>query len=122
MSRFTLTAAITSGTIVLSLILQLIIDRSFNLLHFYNTVFMVSLAILLIGLMLYVVKGGFFDVFTRSFKKFWRMLSKRSLYQSEVMDDSHFSLSQRIPAYVVTSFIASGLFLVIVTMIIAFFL
>lgn len=58
------------------------------LLPFINAYFMIGLAYLSIGAMMFVIGGGFFSIFAYSYKKVMKRSSKKEEYISELSGDT----------------------------------
>jgi len=57
------------------------------LLSLIDSYFMIGLFYVCAGALLYVIGGGFFSFFSYSFKKFWKINSKKEEYISELEGD-----------------------------------
>lgn len=58
------------------------------LLAFIDAYFLIGLVYVCAGAILYVIGGGFFSIFSYSFKKFWKINSKKEEYLSELEGES----------------------------------
>lgn len=119
MSRLTSSLLLTAGSIILSLIIELVSEKKIHLIHLVNNLFMVSLALLLIGLTLFVIRGGLFDLFSRTLKKVMKSFSKSAEYASSHETESNFYLSERVSGEFVFPLLSSGLFLFVVSSLVA---
>ncbi len=74
----------------LSLLVSVIYSALKNnfLLSLIDSYFMFGLFYVCAGAILYVIGGGFFSVFSYSFKKFWKINSKKEEYLSELEGES----------------------------------
>lgn len=75
------------------LILMSFTQNKFSLLSYINVSFIVGSIVFLSGILIYVVSGGFFDLFTRSMRQVFTSRSKREAVMSmrlpsEVLDFS----------------------------------
>ena len=95
---------IVNGLGLLISIIYSIILQNHIFLDFINAYFMIGLFFLCTGAILYVIGGGFFSVFSYSFKKFWKFNSKKEEYISELEGDSE----QKGPNTEVLSFSWTG--------------
>lgn len=84
LTMFRKTNIILVLTVCLSLITSTIIEHAFNLLAWTNTLFLYSLFLLLLGGLLFVIQGKFFSGIIRSFKQFYRTVSKADKVIREV--------------------------------------
>lgn len=69
--------------LILSFILSLFSHQE-RMLQFINSYFMIGLFYLAAGALLYVIGGGFFNIFAYTFKKFWKVNSKKEKYIAEM--------------------------------------
>lgn len=76
-------------TVSLSLIISIIMQRTFDLLYWTNTLFLCSLFLLILGGVLFVIQGHFFTGIVRSFKHFVRSISKAERLIREVEGKSN---------------------------------
>lgn len=120
MSRIKSTLLLIASSALLSVAIELVIERKMHLIHLVNNLFMVSLALILIGLSLFVVTGGFFDLFSRTFKKYLKTLSKSSEYAAEHKPESNFNLSERVPEEFTSPLLIAGFILFILTTVVAY--
>lgn len=65
-----------STTLIFSLILSTIRSHSFDYLAWINILFLCSLLVTMVGGILFVIQGGFFNGIYRSFKHFFRSINK----------------------------------------------
>lgn len=96
------------------------IHGSFSLLAFINTLFLLSLVLLIVGGFLFVYEGGFFNGFINSYRRLYR-LSKLGKYLSQ------FELEQMEPfapkkVAITFPFLAIGLILFLFTLSVAYLL
>ncbi|KZE63444.1 hypothetical protein AWM68_15640 [Fictibacillus phosphorivorans] len=89
---------------------------------YINTLFYFSISIALIGIALYVVKGGFFDFFTYSFKRVTKALSKAPEIDDQIAFKTNFHLSERVNDSYMKSFLYSGLLLTFISIAVAYLL
>lgn len=94
----------------------------FTLEKYINTLFYFAISIALIGIALYVVKGGFFDFFTYSFKRVSKALSRAPEIDEQISFKTNFHLSERVNASYMKSFLYSGLFLTFISIAVAYLL
>lgn len=88
----------TSVLLVLSVAISLADARyreSSPLLHFSNTLFLISLLLLMAGASLWVLQGGMFDGFISSFKRFFERTNKAGMYAAELDRGKEFRGSYR---------------------------
>ena len=110
---------ILNGLGLLISIIYPIVSQNHFLLGFINAYFLIGLFFVCTGAILYVIGGGFFSVFSYSFKKFWKWNSKKEEYISELESDSE----QKGPNMEILSFswtgplLYSGLFSCVITFI-----
>ncbi|UOQ43437.1 DUF3899 domain-containing protein [Halobacillus salinarum] len=69
--------------LALTTILFFLLAPAYDLFHYINQLFYISYFYLFVGLLMLVIRGGFFDAITYSFRRFHGMTSKRRDY----MDD-----------------------------------
>ena len=69
--------------LLISIIYSIFLQNHF-LLAFIDAYFMIGLFYICAGAILYVIGGGFFSVFSYSFKKFWKLSSKKEEYIAEL--------------------------------------
>lgn len=69
--------------VVFSIVFFLLIAPIYNLYHFINSVFYVSYFYLMAALLLFVIKGKFFDAFTYSLRRF----QNRMMKDQDLMDE-----------------------------------
>lgn len=81
---FLRTISILGLIVFLSLITSTIMIQTFDLLTWMNTLFLCSLFLLILGGMLFVIQGQFFSGIIRSYKHFYRTVSKAEKVISEV--------------------------------------
>ncbi|MCA0969592.1 DUF3899 domain-containing protein [Halobacillus litoralis] len=60
-----------------------VIAPVYDLFHYINSLFYIAYFYLFVGVLLWVVRGGFFDAITYSFRRFTNRVSK----QKDYMDD-----------------------------------
>ncbi|MBB6453040.1 putative integral membrane protein [Salirhabdus euzebyi] len=66
--------------ILLALLFFFLLAPSNDFVHFINILFYISFFYLISGLILFVIKGKFFDAISHSFKKVFRSISKKRDY------------------------------------------
>lgn len=108
--------------VTIALIVALVSTGPFTLVKYINTLFYFSLSIALIGIALYVVKGGFFDFFSYSFKKVAKALTRTPDIHDEISFKTNFHLSERVNVSYMKSFLYSGLILTIFSIAVAYIL
>lgn len=113
---------ISAFPIFIALGVSLLTSGPFTLEKYVNTLFYFSLSIALFGLALYVVKGGFFDFFSYSFKRVAKALSRAPEIDDEISFKTNFQLSERINVSYMKSFLYSGLLLSFITIAVAYLL
>lgn len=69
--------------ILLTLLIFLISSSDYNLLNFINSLFYLSIVYLMTVLLMYTIKGGFFDGVTFGFRRFNSIMFKRNDYLEE---------------------------------------
>ncbi|MDN4073700.1 DUF3899 domain-containing protein [Fictibacillus terranigra] len=119
MSRLPSTWLLTAGSILLALAIEFVSEKKVHFIHLINNLFMVSLALIIIGLALFVVKGGFFDLFSRAFRKVLKSFSKSAEYADSQEAHSNFELSERISGDLVFPLLASGFFIFLLSSLVA---
>ncbi|WP_386055917.1 DUF3899 domain-containing protein [Thalassobacillus hwangdonensis] len=80
-----------------------------SLVQFINILFYLSSFYLMVGLMMWVIKGGFFDAVTKSFRKTGSIFSKNQDYLLELEDKA--LPSDRISVSTVNFFLFQGILL-----------
>lgn len=113
---------ISAFPVLVALITALLSSGPFTLEKYVNTLFYFALSIALIGIALYVVKGGFFDFFSYSFKKVAKALTRTPDVHDEVSFKTNFHLSERVNVSYMKSFLYSGLFLTFLSIAVAYVL
>ncbi|MFE1244752.1 DUF3899 domain-containing protein [Fictibacillus sp. NPDC058756] len=113
---------ISAFPIIIALIVAFLSSGPFTLEKYVNTLFYFALSIALIGIALYVVKGGFFDFFSYSFKKVAKALTRTPDVHDEVSFKTNFQLSERVNVSYMKSFLYSGLFLTFLSIAVAYVL
>lgn len=113
---------ISAFPVLIALITALLSSGPFTLEKYVNTLFYFALSIALIGIALYVVKGGFFDFFSYSFKKVAKALTRTPDIHDEVSFKTNFHLSERVNVSYMKSFLYSGLFLTFLSIAVAYVL
>lgn len=113
---------ISAFPVIIALIIALLSSGPFTLEKYVNTLFYFALSIALIGIALYVVKGGFFDFFSYSFKKVAKALTRTPDEYDEISFKTNFHLSERVNVSYMKSFLYSGLFLTFLSIAVAYVL
>ncbi|MCM3733793.1 DUF3899 domain-containing protein [Fictibacillus nanhaiensis] len=108
--------------VIIAFILALVSTGPFTLEKYVNTLFYFAVSIALIGIALYVVKGGFFDFFSYSFKKVAKALTRTPDIHDEISFKTNFHLSERVNVSYMKSFLYSGLFLTFLSIAVAYIL
>lgn len=103
--------------LILSLLLTLFRDLSWK--SYLNTLFTFSLTILTLGLVMFVSRGGFFDVITITFRRMFTSTSKRSEFLNEDMNNMALP-SEFFGSQITMIFLFSGLTLTVLTILIGF--
>ena len=111
---------ISAFPVIIALIIALSSSGPFTLEKYVNTLFYFALSIALIGIALYVVKGGFFDFFSYSFKKVAKALTRTPDVHDEVSFKTNFHLSERVNVSYMKIFLYSGLFLTFLSIAVAY--
>jgi hypothetical protein len=113
---------ISAFPVTTALIVAILSPGPFTLEKFVNTLFYFAVTIALIGIALYVVKGGFFDFFSYSFKKVAKALTRTPEIHDEISFKTNFHLSERVNDSYMKSFLYSGLFLTFLSIAVAYVL
>ncbi len=71
---------------VLTILMFFIFSSSYNLLNFINALFYLSAFYLITVLLMYTIKGGFFDGVTFGFRRFNSIMFKKNDYLEEWRD------------------------------------
>jgi hypothetical protein len=88
---------------------------------FINYLFMISLLLIIVGGTLFVIQGGLFTAINYSFKKVFKRITRKGKYIAELEgDNTNDNEFKRLHFSYMPSLIISGLFLFIVTMLLAF--
>ncbi|GEB76561.1 DUF3899 domain-containing protein [Sporolactobacillus inulinus] len=107
--------------ILISIVVQGLSDRSFSLITLINHLSVVSLLSLNLGLIIFIIQGGFFDGMTYSFKRVARAFRKKQLGEQEaeapLAEMKHREGSQRWP--ITWPLILSSLVLFVTTVLIS---
>lgn len=69
--------------ILIVTLLFTIVAPAYDLFHYINSLFYIAYFYLFVGILLWVIRGGFFDAITYSFRRFYNRVSK----QKDYMDD-----------------------------------
>ncbi|SFF74157.1 protein of unknown function [Halobacillus alkaliphilus] len=72
-----------AGNILLVSLLFAILAPVYDLFHFINQLFYIAYFYLFVGILLWVIRGGFFDAITYSMRRFYNRVSK----QQDYLDD-----------------------------------
>jgi hypothetical protein len=119
--NFKKAAIIVVIAMLIALIAALLSDRSGSLMNsFINLLFYVSMPVTIIGLAMFVLRGGFFDFFSFSSKKVAKSLSRQPEIDEQIRFDTNFKLSERISESYMHTFLFSGLFLTILSIAVAY--
>lgn len=111
---------ISAFPLLIALIVAMAAPGPFTLVKYIDTLFYFSLSIALIGIAMYVVKGGFFDFFSYSVKRVAKALSKTPEIHDEISFKTNFHLSERVNVSYMKSFLYSGLFLTFLSIAVAY--
>ncbi|BBN98461.1 DUF3899 domain-containing protein [Sporolactobacillus terrae] len=109
--------------ILISIVTQGLFARAFSLITLINHLSVVSLLSLNLGLIIFIIQGGFFDGMTYSFKRVARAIRKKQLGQQEAEAEAplaemkHRDGSQRWP--ITWPLILSSLLLFVTTVLIS---
>jgi hypothetical protein len=107
--------------IIIALISALILNASASFLEsFINYLFYVSMPVTLIGVAMYVLRGGFFDFFSFSVKKVAKTLARNPEIDEQIRFDTNFKLSERINEHYMRTFLFSGFVLTIFSIAVAY--
>lgn len=96
--------------------ISLLSDDGFSIQNASDNLFMIALAMLLIGAALHVIQTGFFDGITYSFKRFLRNSTKHQMIEE---DKSEITYKMNYDNPVTYPLIIAGAFWTIITIIIA---
>lgn len=109
--------SILTTTILISIVLlyHVIVVSSLNLTHFSNLLFMLALFFLIIGLTLYILKSGFFDLFYFSTKYVSNLLRKKEVSKKNFQPEKGLSqkFGKEYPYFLLTSLWLAGISIVI---------
>ncbi|WP_085521735.1 DUF3899 domain-containing protein [Tuberibacillus sp. Marseille-P3662] len=83
MTKFQLYLSSFISSVILSVLITFLIYKQINMLTIVNGSFLVGLFYLIVGLVLYIIQGGFFNGITYSFRRFFRRTSR----QGDIMND-----------------------------------
>jgi len=72
-----------AGNLLLVSLLFAILAPVYDLFHFINQLFYIAYFYLFVGILLWVIRGGFFDAITYSMRRFYNRVSK----QQDYLDD-----------------------------------
>ncbi|WP_045514650.1 DUF3899 domain-containing protein [Neobacillus niacini] len=72
--------------LLITLLIFFIFSSNYNLLNFINSLFYLSFIYLITVLLMYTIKGGFFDGVTFGFRRFNSIMFKRNDYLEEWRD------------------------------------
>ncbi|ASF38793.1 hypothetical protein CEH05_06560 [Halobacillus halophilus] len=72
-----------AGNLLLVSLLFAIMAPVYDLFHFINQLFYIAYFYLFVGILLWVIRGGFFDAITYSMRRFYNRVSK----QQDYLDD-----------------------------------
>jgi uncharacterized integral membrane protein len=102
--------------------LMLLLARNENLFtSFINYLFMISLLLIIVGGILFVIQGGLFTAINYSFKRVYKRISRKGKYLAELEGDhTNDEEIKRLHFSYMPSIIISGIFLFVVTMLLAF--
>ncbi|WP_173916948.1 DUF3899 domain-containing protein [Halobacillus sp. Marseille-Q1614] len=95
---------------VVLLLYFLIFSPAYSLLHFIDLLFYLCFFYLFIGLILWIIKGGFFDAITYSFRRVSNRIGKNKDYMEDIDDFEEKPLpSQMFKRNVVRFFLFQGI-------------
>ncbi|SDM98925.1 DUF3899 domain-containing protein [Bacillus sp. OK048] len=72
--------------LILTILIFFLFSSTYNLLNFINALFYLSFLYLMIVLLMYTIKGGFFDGVTFGFRRFNSIMFKQNDYLEEWRD------------------------------------
>ncbi|MFC4320648.1 DUF3899 domain-containing protein [Litchfieldia salsa] len=102
-------------TIILVLVLSLFIYQQISLLHFINITFIFSSCFILLSLLIFISKAGFFDGITFAFRKFYKNTVKIKELEEDV--EQMRLPSEQTTKVSISSFLMTGIILLILMMI-----
>lgn len=102
--------------IVASMIISITSDQGLGLQPVSDILFMIALAMLLIGAALHVIQTGFFDGIVYSFKRYFRSTAKRQMIEED-QSEIKYKLDYDNP--ITYPFLIAGGFCTVVTIIIS---
>ncbi|TCP29755.1 uncharacterized protein DUF3899 [Scopulibacillus darangshiensis] len=73
--------------IILMVIVMFFFYDALTRLSFINSLFNTGLILLVIGCIIFVIQGGFFNGFVFGFKRFFNSISRKASYIKEIEDD-----------------------------------
>ncbi|QGS69978.1 DUF3899 domain-containing protein [Oceanobacillus sp. 143] len=94
----------------------------YNITNFINTLFYISLLYIIIGLFLYIKRGGFFDGITFGFRRFWSVMSRHPDYLEEWKEKPLPSESKNEKFYRFIKFQGIALFIILVVLLVIYYL
>ncbi|MFG6118115.1 DUF3899 domain-containing protein [Thalassobacillus sp. B23F22_16] len=103
----------------LTTLLFFILAPVYNLFHYIDVLFYLSLFYLLFGLLMWVIRGGFFDSMTYGFRAVVNRFTKNTDYMESWKEKS--LPSQKINKSVVRVFLFQGALLTVVMTLLLFF-
>jgi hypothetical protein len=88
---------------------------------FINFLFMISLVLVIVGGTLFVIQGGLFTAINYSFKRVYKRISRKGKYVAELEgDNTNDEDVKRLKFKYMPAIIIAGVFLFIVSMVLAF--
>lgn len=108
--------------ILATIIFFLIFASDYNLLHYINSLFYLCFIYLLVVLLMYTIKGGFFDGVTFGFRRFNSVFIKRDDYLEEWRDKPLPSEKFNPSLYQVLKFQGFALFVLLLFLIAIYYL
>lgn len=79
-----MSTAVIYAIVLLAFIMSFLLNSTISLMAWLNTVFIMSLIVLVTGCVMLVIQGGFFDRFIANFKRFWSKNDKAEEVVREV--------------------------------------
>lgn len=119
-----MSTAVMYTVILLAFIISFLFTGTISLTYWLNTVFILSMIVLLVGCSMLVIQGGFFDRFIANFKYFWRKNDRAEEMVREVegrRSDNTSTHTKTGNVHIVTKvMMVSGGFLVLLSIILSY--
>jgi hypothetical protein len=106
--------------VTLALALIVSIYQGLSWVTYLDTLFLISLIILIIGLGMFVIIGGFLDTITYTFRRAFRSFSKRAEFLKDDLETMSLP-SEVLSSQIMKACLISGLILTALSIIIGFF-